>query len=449
LQEWRENKSISFAIQLLATARIFNLTDSKEYEEASIFIKNFNEQKNIFSNNPLLSDFLDIETDTESPEIINARDRLRPIIKIHELKSKILTNYKDSILWMDLAYFHFILGNREKAKKYIKIALNLNNYNPHVVRSAARFYLFLDEPEKAISIIRKSPNLLHNPLILSSEIAISEAFELNTKNAKKSFNLLTNKNIPTNMLSELNATIATLEYNYGNIKNTKRHIFSTLLRPNENALAQIQFLNEKRNVPFSTETYDIPFRYEADTWSHYQNFRYKEAVIESNKWHHLQRFSTRPTLLNSFIQATFFNKNEDAIAIIDETLKLKVNDPALLNNKAFSLAKLGKIEEAEDCLTKITEGVPDLTDAATIKATHGLVEYRKNNQELGRKLYKEAIETFGQIRDFTRQTRALFYMYIEERRYNLKEAEPIKIKAEELANRHHIKESEFLFATLK
>jgi tetratricopeptide (TPR) repeat protein len=448
IQDWEKNKTISFAIQVAATADTLGLRDSKEYKDALEFIKKFNDKNNVFKGNALLHDFFDIDAITENCDITNVRNNIDPIAKIHELKGHLANNYDDAILWVDIAYFYFLLGNTYKAEKYIKTALSLNKYSPHIVRSAARFYLFLEDPEKALHIIRKTPNILHNPFILSAEIAISEAFDLKTRLAKKSFDLLYNKNISPYMLNELHATIATLEYNYGNLKNSKKHIDNVLKTPNENSIAQVQFINEKRNIIFDPRLYNTPCRHEADTYKYYQNFQYKEAAIESGKWHQFQPFSTKPTLLNSFILGTFFNKNEEALVALDTTLKLKPDTTSLLNNKAFSLAKLGKVKEAEDCIAKIPKDAHDADDA-TIKATRGLIEYRKNNPELGRTLYKEAIEICTREKDFPKLARALFFMYIEERRNNTTEAPILRTTIEDLAKKHDIKETQFLLSTLK
>jgi len=387
INDWEQNKSISFAIQLLATSDILGFKDTKEYTDVVSYIKN---KKGEVDNNILLKDFFD-EDELNSTDQKDFKEQ--SIIKsVKEIKLKILDNYRDAILWVDLAYFHCMLGNIKKAEKYIRIALNMNNYNSYIVRSAARFYIFNNDPEQALKVLRKSPNLLINPMILSSEIAISEAFDFKSRFVKKGQSLLYDSNFSQGKLSELNATIGTLEYNNGNIKNSKRYLNSALSNPNENTLAQIQFLYEKRNIDFSAFEYDVPFKFEADTWAYYYNHRYRDTVIESERWHIFQPISSKPVILNSFIRGAFFDEHKEAVEIIDEVLKLKPNDIDLLNNKAFSLAKLNNISEAMECLNKIEKignydlsKTDNITSKLVVKATLGLIQYCSKNDDIGRK----------------------------------------------------------------
>ncbi|MFA6614232.1 MAG: hypothetical protein WCS83_05560, partial [Endomicrobiia bacterium] len=56
INDWEQNKSISFAIQLLATSDILGFKDTKEYTDVVSYIKN---KKGEVDNNILLKDFFD------------------------------------------------------------------------------------------------------------------------------------------------------------------------------------------------------------------------------------------------------------------------------------------------------------------------------------------------------------------------------------------------------
>jgi hypothetical protein len=438
IEEWKENKTLSYAIQLVASSETLGLKDNIPYKEALFFLKS---KRELFKDNKLLTNILGDYDDNQEKEYTDNTQYYRDSIR--DIKIKLLFSCRDSVLWTDLAYFYTISGNRKKAEKCIRTAISLNNYNSHIIRSAARYYIYCDNPEKALYIIRNSPNVLQDPLVLSSEIAISEAFKLKSFNIKKGKILLQNDNIPKCFLSELNSTIATIECNHGNLKRGKRYINNALEDPNENALAQIQFLAKKNDIVFSPQQFDIPCRYEADAWNYFYSYNYVEAATESQKWFNFHPFSTRPAILNSFIRGTFLDQHEEAISIIDQSLKLSPNSSMLLNNKAFSLAKIGKVDEARECIGRIdSQDLNDFdnTDITVLKATSGLIEYRSDNPIEGNRLYKEATEYLKAKKDFVLEARALYFWSLEESRFNPIEAEKIKAEANTLAHKYKIQE---------
>jgi hypothetical protein len=439
--DWRMNKSISFAVQLVASADILNLTNDEYYKEALFFIK---QQNNLITNNELYKNLFSFSTD-DYYDILNINQNIRKSIK--DIKEKLLVCINDPILWIDLAYYYTISSCKKKAEKCIRVALSLNNYSPYIIRSAVRFFVFCQEPERALYILKNSPNLLSNPLLLSAEISVSEAFHFTTKNAKKGISLLNDGRHSCDDLAELNASIATIECNFGNLKKGKKLINNALLGPNENTLAQIQYLSKRNNLPFSLQQFEVPCRYEANAFNNLYLHNYKDVITETKKWFDFHPFSPRPAMLFSFVNSTFFNGYEESISIIDKTFKLLPLNNLLLNNKAFALAKIGKIKEANDCIKTILSSdrnESDDLDNNTLKATMGLIAYRSGIPDEGRKLYKEAVEHFEKSGNIINQARALFFWSEEEKAYNTEEANKILSKASEITKKYNIQEVQIL-----
>jgi tetratricopeptide (TPR) repeat protein len=446
--DWKLNKnSMSIAIQLVATADMLNLTDDEYYREALSFIEN---HKNLIKGNKLIEDFLFPDDNSDNFDSKNISPSNRKLIK--EIKRKLLVYINDPILWIDLAYYYTISCCNKKAEKCIRIALNLNNYNPHVIRSAVRYFVFCQEPERALHILRKSPNLLINPLLLSAEISVAEAFDFKTNNIKRGIALLHEQTQSSNNLAELNASIATIECNFGNLKKGKKLINNALITPNENTLAQIQYLSNRNNFVFTPQQFEVPCRFEADALNYLYTYQYKEVIAETRKWFDFHPFSSRPAVLNSFVNSTIFNEYEKAISIIDESLKLLPANSLLLNNKAFALAKSGRTNEAMDCIKAIqSSGINEFDDIDknTLKATSGLIAYRSGNPEEGRRLYKEAVEYFDKIGNFTLKARALFFWAEEEERFNKMESEKILLNVIDIAKKNNVQEVKILLEEKK
>ena len=440
--DWDQNKSMSFAIQLVATAETLNLVDDDYYLEALSFIKYHN---NLITDNQLLKYYLDPINNNDDDNCYSINLNCRELIR--EIKGKLLLYINDPVLWTDLAYYYVISRNKIKAERCISIALALNNYNPHIIRSAVRYFVYCQEPEKALYVLRKSPNLIINPTLLSAEISVAEAFHLKTVNVKKGIALLRENRHSHNLLAELNASIATIELNYGNIKKGKKLVNNALIDPNENTLAQIQYLAQKNNFVFFPQKYEVPCRYEADSLNYFYKNSYREVIVETRKWFDFHPFSSRPAILNSFVNATIFNNHEEAISIIDESLKLSSGNSLLLNNKAFSLAKIGKIDQAKECIKEIRTSKTndfDNIDNNTLKATLGLIEYRSKNPEEGRKLYQEAVDFFEKNGYYDLQARALYFWAEEEENFNVVESKKILSKASDIALKYNVQETKAL-----
>ncbi|MDR2083744.1 MAG: hypothetical protein LBP67_01960 [Bacteroidales bacterium] len=447
IEEWKSNKTNSFSIQLIASSEVLGLTKTESFKEAVSLVK---KQKDILNENLLLKDFLHEDYDDDIGAVLLNSIDIRNSIR--DIKSKLMIFSNDPILWIDMAYFYTISGHKSKADKCIRVALSFNNCNPHIIRSSSRYYVLCEDPEKALYIIRSSPNFKRNPLLLSSEIAISEGFGLKSKGIKNGLMLIQDGNNSKKLLSELNIAIATLECNSGNLKKGKKYIAESLFGINENTLAQIQYLSKKNDINFLPDQFNIPCKFEVDAWYNYYNHNYVEAADQSEKWFNFHPFSTRPIVLNSYIQGTILNKHKEAVDIINRSLLLSPTNSILLNNKAFSLAKLDKIDEARECINKIGSALEDgfdQDDFNVLKATMGLIEYRSGNQKDGNRLYNESYEYFKRNNEYTLEARALFFWSLEEAKYNQENAKKLRAQADELGKKYKIYEIEELLKNNK
>jgi len=435
--EWRENPSISIAIQLIATYEVLEIKQNKYYRDALKFLIKNDKLKN----NNLLTEIIKtkIEVNNHLNKNLSGRKEINSI-------RKLLSIYPNNpIMWIDLSYYHLLEGNIEKAKKCINIALSLNNTNSFIIRSASRFYIHLEEPERALSIIRNSPSLFLDPVILSSEISTSKAFDIKTHNIKKAHSLINSKNFHPAKLSELNATLATNEFVNGKSRKGKQLLNEALTFPNENILAQVQFLNDRFDANFNINSVKVPCSFEVDCWKYYQERNYKAVQKESEKWFYFQPFSARPAILNSYIKTMFYNDYDGAIKILNIALKLSPYEFSLLNNKAFSLAKLGNTKEAEEVIKSINiNNSLNIEDLAVIKATQGLIHYKNNNNNTGYALYQQAVNIFKQHNNFERQCKATYQWALEENLFNKEESDKLMLVVKNLAIKYNIEDVRYV-----
>jgi len=440
IKDWESNKSLSYAIELIAASHILGMPEYSEYREAVTLII-ADKNKNTFVNSILgkVDDFQCSCADSKNEIVYRAN--------IHKIRLRLNQTPEDAILWIDLAYYYLLSGNIKKAEKCINISLNINSENYHIIRSAARFYVFLEEPEKALYLLRKAASLKTNPLVLASEISISEAFDLRSKNIKNASAMIESAKFSDTILSELLGTLATLEFNTGASKKGKKLLEKSLIAPNENTIAQIQFLSKKFDGSFDPTKFHVPCRYEADAWNLYQQQNYYLALDQAEKWFYFQPFSSRSAILYSYLQISIFEDEKKALSLIDSALCLSPDDFALLNNKAVALARSGDTDGAKH-ISLLFESRTDIEeeDKSIIKATCGLIAFREGEPERGRLLYKEAINEFKSTNQVIRECRAYYYLAQEEKRINCSDNERYFSLAREIAIKNNIKDIILKFA---
>ena len=216
--QWQTNKDLSSALDFVGSALMANDFENVEAVEASGLI--LTEEAKI-SNlaRKLASRFLRQPEPEPSFDLSIKRGHIK---KIAILKKQVRAYPYNAISWADMAFHYVVLGQYDKADQCISIALNLSSENRFIIRAAARHSLHMDDPERALFILRQSDVIEHDPWLIASEISISEAFHKRSKHIKFAEQMLFASDISPKNLSELFGTIATLEVKNGALKRAKK-----------------------------------------------------------------------------------------------------------------------------------------------------------------------------------------------------------------------------------
>jgi Tfp pilus assembly protein PilF len=351
--------------------------------------------------------------------------------KIKRLKRAIVRDPRSSIYWTDLAREYAIAGLSDKAKKAMEIALYLSPNNRFVVRSAARLSLHLDNPEYAYHIIKKSPLTKFDPWLVSAEIAIAEVNGKPSKFVKTGTNFLESDSFNPSDLSELASSIATLEAKNGNIKKGRKLFRQALISPNDNTVAQVEWVSRRFHLfEMDVKYLKVPASYEAGTLHYIDSSEWNSALESSKKWLDDQPFSSRPAIYGSYIASTFLEDFLEAERISERGLTANPNDPILLNNLAFALTNQNKVEEAEKVFAKINYNEIEPEGKTVWNATNGLIHYRKNDAINGRLFYEKAIELSSEQNDKRKKALAIYYYACEELRRRAENPESLFQRAQ-------------------
>jgi tetratricopeptide (TPR) repeat protein len=391
LEDWRREPGLSAASEVVSAALTIGRT--KPAEEAARFV---------LSNDDAPAIARDIATQclqgTSQPSsrfltVFSqpAFDHLQT--SIGECRRQLREYPRNSVLWTNLALQWTTIGEPEKARRAMQIALGLTPLNRFVVRAACRMHLHQGDPDEAHWVLMRSAATKWDPWMVASEVAVSAVRNRGPQLIKQARNMVLGKSLSPFHVSELAGAMATLEASSGQTKNARRLCQLSLVDPAENAVAQIAWLG--RNVKSLGSNLDpkaTALSNEARTWASIGGGDWTNAFKYAKRWQMEQPFSSRPAMCASYVASTGLEDFEEAAKILRQSLVSNPDDPVLHNNLAFSLAKQGEIAAAMEVLQKTEQLVLNPRDEICLTATRGLVAFRMGNELVGRSFYKKAID---------------------------------------------------------
>jgi len=450
--DWQLNKDIGTAADVINSSFVADKFNQSEVREAIDYIKKnenkssksllgiINEIENsgriLTSSNSILE--LDVDTIKEFQAFINNDTFHRVINKTKNLAKKDLYN---PITWIELGRLYSMRGHIAKAEKAILTALQLAPNNRFVLRSATRFFIHEEKFDKAIYYLRKSNNIKNDPWLISAHIATSSIMGRFSPYIKYGKSIIESNDFSDFELTELLSSLGTLEYKNGTFKKAKALFEKSMISPNDNSLAQLEWISKDDNRfeidPFKYDKVINPF--EARALELFERGNWQDAFYNSIKWFLDMPFSKRPALLGSYIAGSLIKDKNAAIILCEVGLQANPHDPTLLNNIVYSIATSTEIDKVllEKYVKRLIEiDIHTLPDESkiTYQATLGLVYLKKGNLELGKSLYKIAIENAKRINnDYLKNlaifnfTRELITLDLPEKHEYISMVEKIKI----------------------
>jgi tetratricopeptide (TPR) repeat protein len=411
--DWKNNKTIGVAADLINNSFVSNDLYSVELQEAIAFI----EKKKSEASKPLLSLISGIKKEL-NPVLADSNKILeKNIDSINEFKAlsddkllnKIISKTKkltkdylsNSIYWIELARLYTIKNQLEKANKCILIGLNLAPDNRFVLRSAVRFFIHTKQEDKAIYYLRKSNFIKDDPWLISAHIASSKIIGRYSPFIKNGINLITSKNYSNFDLTELSSSIGTLELESGSFKKSKNYLDLSISSPNDNSLAQFEWLsNKEKRLTFNPSQFgQVKNPFEAFAYKDLQRGQFEASFYNCINWYLDIPFTKRPLMLGSYL-AILIEDYEASIILCLIGLRSSKNEIGFINNIIFALCMKGSFDEIPKYFPLINKSLLNSAtdeEKITIQATIGLYYMRIGNTEEGKSFYKEAIKNSEKI----------------------------------------------------
>jgi len=411
--DWRLNKTVIHAADLLSAAIVNGKNSISEVVDAATFILNNPTQAtksqislaNNLLNRPAAQDltamFKEVTLD-RLPSMINPE----PIrVRIKETKRMLSTFTQNPILYVELSRYYSILGQEDNSVKAMKTALHLAPNNRFVLRCATRLFAHVNNESNDFlnyvhSYLRKSPMTVVDPWLASAEISIATIKNTTSKFVKRGIELINSKNISPFNFTELASSLGTVELLFGGTKKSREFFSKSLISPNDNSLAQIEWASTKdKHLEIDQSDFGISMNFEALALDNFHNLDYEAALDNAAKWFIDMPFSKRPILFGSNLSSTFLKDQTKSILFLNAGLVSHPNDPQLINNLAYALSLDNRPDEAFKQLEKLKNASEiDEVTKMCLQATRGLSYFRAGFPDRGRQLYLEAIAKTKQTR---------------------------------------------------
>ena len=411
--DWEVHQSLPFAGDFLGVA--YALGQADQAKDAANFVSKFSSGTSKAAHDlaqKILKRNLDNQNILQDPPSPNLNDRRN---RINHLRNYTRKFQRNPLVYMDLAREYVALGQTNAAKKPVMTALALAPNNRFILRSASRFFLHINDPERAHDILRKAKRIKSDPWILAAEIAVASAVGRTSRLIRTGRNFVNSKDLPPFHLSELASALGTLEWNAGNTRLVKRFFVRALEKPTENVVAQAGWINRRLGyMEINPQTLDIPGAFEARAWANLLDSKWRDSLNAAELWQRDEPFSRRPAVFGSWLALVALADYKKAEDLARQGLIMHPDEFLLLNNLAVALAYMGKIDEAKYEFEKIKKEEAEGAYKPTYFATKGLIQFRNASIEEGRRFYQNAIKEAKERKDYRTTVWALLHFAREE-----------------------------------
>lgn len=397
LLEWKTNKNLVTAGELISAAIVNGITEEPVVLEAARYVVDYPSKSPVALQNASKG-LLDIPLDQDFFSTAN----LKLYEKISKLK-KLLNDYPSSaILHIEIARLYMLIGQLEKANSHVHFALYFDSNNRFVVRSAARFYIHICNEKSAIEVLRNSWLTKKDPWLMASEISVSRHFGKRSPNLKRASELIDSRNFSNFDLSELCGTLGMEELESAGYKKSRKLFNQSLAAPNDNSFAQAQWVAKNRHLElvFPNQPIDVNFK-EALSYEKFSVGDYKAALRYAQDWQDEMPYSQKCVVFGSNISTTFEKDYKTSIRLLETYLQTNQRNKAALNDLAYAYALNKDPDNAQKQVDKAMKLVdvknPAPADICLV-ATQGLILFRKKAVDEGSEFYEAAIQACERMR---------------------------------------------------
>ena len=253
-KRWSDDPTLENAFELVAASSLFGHTDTSRIAAATLAISSLV----VPSVSELSRKHLAFPTlvSAEAPELSANEEIYR---RLSEIKKALQENPRNTIMLVEAARLYANLGQNKAAERCFERALAAGENNRFIMRSAARFFVHGQDPDRARRVFKDIST--GDPWLLSAAISCADLVGQRDRRIRIATNLL--ESFSPDQVTELAASLATIEMQDGSTKKAKRLFAQSMISPNDNSVAQIRWAGKELQLPFDEKLLNVERTFEA------------------------------------------------------------------------------------------------------------------------------------------------------------------------------------------
>lgn len=329
---------------------------------------------------------------------------------IKGLRSLLRNSPNDVIALVDLAQHHLAYGKRRSAYRALAMAHQLSPDSVLVCRAVARYWIHVGDAERAHSFLKRLPRVSVDPWLMASEIATAQVVRATSTQLRRAQRALNTGAHSVRDVSELAGAVAGFELTHGGFKEARKLFRMALEHPNDNVLAQAITNQDHLGIEIDEQVIRRAPNgvFEGRALRAMLQADFVAAASLTACWGEEEPFSSRPRTLQSFVCGALGNY-EESLDAANRGLAADPDDLSLRGNRAYGLAALGRLDEAESELS-VLQSRGDENQRPFTLATRGMVLLLRGQHIEGTRLYEEALEEFARKKQEAQYTDCLAFM---------------------------------------
>ncbi|MFC6635309.1 hypothetical protein [Microbulbifer taiwanensis] len=434
VEQWKSNRNINNALDLYLRLWQAGISDHEAIPEIYSYL-----EENRASLSSVVSNLLfpeDKSLEFGGGQYVIRKDLVSQIIG--QLKKSVREYPDDPLSWMDLAFYYSVTGDNEKSRKCATIGSKLAPSHPFVARTYSRYLVHHEEGDAALAALRRTGLVKSHPLIASAALSVSSVFELSRVDVKSAKKIMSSYSGHPVMLSDLAASLGTLEIKNGALKNGKKLLNFALSNPSENAVAQCQWLYHKHGI-YLSESKNLSIKsIEGEATLSYVEGRFAECRENLLGLYAFQPFSESPIVDAGYMSIVALRDPGFVVKLSEGRVPSSSMSFLELNNLIVAKAQLGMVDQLSIELRHLSEKLDKSNEnlAATYLATLGLCEFSRGKACLGSALYEKSIEKFIESKSEHGEALAKLFYAEQISKLDPKKSDFLRSSALEIAKRN-------------
>jgi tetratricopeptide (TPR) repeat protein len=390
LRAFNDERSLGTASEALAEALLEGNVDAAK--RCAVYIR-----QNAASAPALLLRLANETSGGELPPSTGAPD-------VAHCRSLLKLSPRNAAVWADMSRHYSSQGDKRQAMRCMQTALQLAPDHRWMLRTASRFLVHQQDYAAAHKLLANHPRTKSDPWLMAAELACAHIAGKVPKSWKVGNDALRYDRFSAMHVSELATAIGMMELEGGNRKLARKLVQRALIAPTENTLAQVIWAKEDKHLGDGIVGLDKLVRARGDAFeaSYKIGLRqgdFQGAIKACQRWMDDEPFAARPKM-----EATFVASLLDDYDLIERIAQATLRTDGKLSqememNVMFAELSSGRINTAEPEVAAKTksrlEAVINVGGPLAVHATANLalLSYRSGNPEVGRNLYRVAIDT--------------------------------------------------------